>query len=60
MNWIEILTRILFQVLIHVSPEIKKAIQGLLAELKTKAKATENPWDDILVEILSGIFSGKD
>lgn len=60
MNWIQILSSILFQVLKHISPEIKKVVQGLLAELRTKAKATENPWDDILVEILSGIFSIED
>jgi len=60
MRWMQVLTSILFQVLQHVSPEIKKAIQGLLAELRTKAKATENPWDDILVEILIGIFEVKD
>uniref|UniRef100_A0A6H1Z7Q5 Uncharacterized protein n=1 Tax=viral metagenome TaxID=1070528 RepID=A0A6H1Z7Q5_9ZZZZ len=60
MNWMSVLTSILYQVLKHISPEIKKVIQGLIAELRTKAKATENPWDDILVEILAGIFSVED
>lgn len=60
MNWMQILTTILYQVLKQISPEIKKVVQGLIAELRTKAKATENPWDDILVEILIGIFSVED
>jgi len=56
MNWIQILTTILFQILRQISPEIRTVLQGLLAELRTKAKATSNPWDDILVEVLAGIF----
>lgn len=60
MNLIKILLPILLQVLKHISPEIKKVVQGLIAELRTKAKATPNPWDDILVEILLGIFSLED
>lgn len=60
MNWIKVLTTILYQVLKHISPEIKQVVHGLIAELRTKAKATENPWDDILVEILIGIFSVED
>jgi len=60
MNWIQILTSILLQVLKHVSPEIKKGIAELLDQLRKKAKATENPWDDILVEIVAGIFSVED
>jgi len=56
MKWIQILVTILFQVLKQISPEIRKVLQGLLAELRVKAKATSNPWDDILVEVLAGIL----
>ncbi|HUU41407.1 MAG TPA: hypothetical protein VMW42_10745 [Desulfatiglandales bacterium] len=45
------------QVLEKISPEIRKVIQGLIADLRVKAEATSNPWDDILVELLAGIFS---
>ncbi len=60
MNWEQILINLFFQVLKHVSPEIIKGLQGPIADLRTKAKATENPWDNILVEILAGIFSVED
>ncbi len=60
MNWMGILSSILWQVLKHISPEIRKAIQGLIAELRIKARATENPWDDLFVEVLAGIFSVED
>jgi len=56
MKWIQILVTILVQVLKQISPEIRTVLKGLLVELRVKAKATSNPWDDILVELLAGIF----
>jgi len=56
MTWLKILVPILYQVLRQISPEIRKVMGGLIEELRGKAKATSNPWDDVLVEILAGIF----
>jgi len=57
MYWVKLLVPILYQIIKHISPEIKKTIKGLLAELKAKAKLTENPWDDLLVELLEAILN---
>ena len=56
MNWTQILVGLVAQVLTNISPQIRRVLQGLIADLREKAKATDNPWDDILVELLAGIF----
>ncbi|GAH96921.1 unnamed protein product [marine sediment metagenome] len=42
-----------------VSPEIRKGAAELLDDLEKKAKATANPWDDMLVAMLKNIMTGK-
>lgn len=39
-----------------ISPELRQWITDLVVELYKKAKATDNPWDDFLVELLATIL----
>lgn len=39
-----------------LSPTIKNLLKGFLVDLYKKAKATDNPVDDILVIFLAGIL----
>jgi len=59
-NAMNIIITIAIQVMEKMSPEIRQAIQGLIADLKVRAEKTVNPWDDILVILLAGIFGKRD
>jgi hypothetical protein len=39
-----------------ISPDLKEFISKSLAEWEIKAKATKNPFDDLLVKLLIVIF----
>ena len=41
------------------SPEIRKGATDLLDDLEKRAKATPNPWDDMLVGMLKQIMTGE-
>ncbi|KKL05729.1 hypothetical protein LCGC14_2603100, partial [marine sediment metagenome] len=46
----------LFRLIIgQASPEIRKAICTMLNDLAVKAKATDNPWDDVMVDLAKAI-----
>ncbi|MBA7492404.1 hypothetical protein ES702_02954 [subsurface metagenome] len=60
MNWTQLLATLLFQIIKHISPVIKESMKGFIAELKIRARATDNPFDDLLVLLLEGIFSIED
>jgi len=48
----EFLIRLLRLILPHITPEIRDAIKDLLETLAERAKRSQNPWDDIFIEIL--------
>lgn len=54
-----LLLRILILVVASLSPQVRKALEQLLIGLEEQAKRTDNPWDDILVEILKSILLNK-
>jgi len=41
------------------SPELRKMIETMLTNLEQQAKATKNPWDDILVGMLRTLLLGN-
>ena len=43
------LVQIVFLVVKQVSPHLRTAICGMLAQLKQEAEKTDNPWDNVLV-----------
>ena len=43
-------------IIAQATPEIKDVMSGLITDLKEKAKATPNPFDDMLVETLEAFF----
>jgi hypothetical protein len=42
------------------SPEIRKQIESFVTVWERDAKATPNPWDDILVLLVKGALGVKD
>lgn len=53
---IGLIIMIVRQLLKLISPHIREYLEKILPELEAKAKATPNPWDDILVAILKVMF----
>lgn len=53
----EIIMRILMMALMSVSGEIKQCMLDSLEVLDRKAKETDNPVDNILVEMLKAIIN---
>lgn len=47
-----LIAKLLQMVLGQASPAIKEAIVTALKEWKIKAAATDNPWDDLIVEFI--------
>lgn len=41
------------------SPELRKMLAAMLDQLEEQARATKNPWDDILVAMLRQIILGS-
>ena len=54
--WVEIGIRVLGAIVRLVSPEIRKLMEDLLTEWYEKAKQTDNPWDDYLVEVVAQLL----
>jgi NADPH-dependent curcumin reductase CurA len=48
----KLILKIVEAALRQMSPEFRSQICGLVSNLEAQAKATKNPWDDILVSIL--------
>jgi len=48
----KILARIVEELLKRMSPEIREELEQAVLKLEIKAKATVNPWDDLLVFLL--------
>ena len=51
------LAALLEQILKQISPELRNALVVLIKELEKDAKATKNPWDDILVGIVKFLLA---
>jgi len=49
--------KILALILVQASPEIRNAFCDMLNELEQKAKATKNPWDDVLVGLAQTVLA---
>jgi len=55
----EWILRLITLVVTVASPELRKGLEGWLAQLDEQAKKTANPWDDILVGMLKSILLGQ-
>lgn len=56
----EWLLRLITLIVGVASPELRKMLQQWLVTLEEQAKATKNPWDDILVALLKRLLLGDD
>jgi len=54
-KWLAVVIRLVLE---RISPEIAVLIRTSLAEAKIRAHATNNPYDDILVDILIFLTGG--
>lgn len=54
-DWIVKLIGLIFSV---ASPELRQMLEDVLSTFEQKAKATKNPWDDILVGLLRQLLLG--
>ncbi len=43
-----------------ISPELRNVLAGVVTSLKKSAASTDNPWDDLLVEVLGAVLGIKD
>jgi len=53
--WQDLLLGILRAVLLKATPEIRDKLKHLLDDWETNAKATPNPFDDLLVFLVRGL-----
>ena len=53
---LKVLLPIIPSLLKLVTPAIKDSMEQGIKDLAAKAKATPNPWDDLLVVLLAGLF----
>lgn len=49
---------LLLQSILKATPDMIRGIRTMLAEWKVKAEATDNPWDDIFVNLLIALTGG--
>ena len=57
--WVELGIRVLGAIIKLVSPEIREAGEKIMKEWYEKAKQTDNPWDDYLVELIASLLGFK-
>lgn len=55
-KWIAFVIRLVLE---RISPEIREMIITWLTQAEERAKATENPFDDLIVDILKFLFMVK-
>lgn len=55
-KWIFSLIALIINV---ISPELRIGLESWLDDLDEKAKATSNPWDDMLVALLKSVLLNK-
>ena len=54
-EWILKLISLIFSV---ASPELRRSLEDWIVKLEAQAKATKNPWDDVLVALLKQLLLG--
>lgn len=42
-----------------ISPEIKEFLDDFILKLHEKAKQTDNPWDDLAVQLLADLLQNR-
>jgi hypothetical protein len=55
-----LLKKFLSEILSKLSPEIREELKKFMISLKEKAAATDNWWDDVLVDFLIDILGFSD
>ena len=55
----EWILRLIGLIISVASPELRKMIEQMLNQLEQQARATKNPWDDILVAMLKQVLLGN-
>jgi len=55
-KWLAVLVRLVLE---RISPEIAELIKKSLQDAKKKAAETDNPFDDLLVDILIWVTGSK-
>lgn len=55
-EWILKLIGLIFSV---ASPEVRKMVETMVTNLEQQARATKNPWDDVLVALLKQLLLGN-
>jgi len=54
--WQNLVLKFIPIILKQSTPAIKAGLKTVLTDLRVKAKATPNPFDDMLVDVLEGLF----
>ena len=55
-----LLKKFLSEILEKLSPEIREELKKFMVSLKQKAEATDNWWDDVLVDFLIDVLGFTD
>jgi len=56
MNWKKFIENMVGQMLGSISVDLLKTIKDFAVKFRADARATANPWDDILADLLCGIL----
>lgn len=57
--WNKLIEKLLLLILPAVTPALKEMLCKFIEDFKVKAKATPNPMDDVMAEILDAILCPK-
>lgn len=55
----EWILRLIGLIISVASPELRKSLEDWIIKLEVQAKATKNPWDDVLVAMLKHLILGS-
>lgn len=54
--WQDLLLNVLRSILLKATPDVRQKLTQLLDDWEEKAKATPNPFDDLLVFVVRGLL----
>jgi len=57
MNWQSFVNRLVMQVLGSISGNLLKGLNELEIKFREDARATANPWDDVLADLICSILN---
>lgn len=60
MNWKKFVEKMVGQMLGSISEDLLNTIRDFAVKFRADARATSNPWDDILADLLCGILGISD